>query len=52
MKKLLLKAVNDYHPDKVVQDMKTEEEHQKWKVFTETITQFITKYYERAKGFD
>jgi len=60
MKKILLKAVTDYHPDKVTDDLSSgdgnredvdrEEETKKWKVFAEKITQFIMKYYENAKG--
>ncbi|KAK7108007.1 uncharacterized protein [Littorina saxatilis] len=45
LKKLFLKAVVHYHPDKV-----QEEEHgAKWKVLTEEITKLLTAHYECLK---
>jgi len=44
-KKLLLKALAVFHPDKV-----DEKEHgMKWKVLSEEITKLITNYYENTK---
>lgn len=44
-KKLLLKALAVFHPDKV-----DEKEHgMKWKVLSEEITKMITNYYENTK---
>ena len=46
VKKLYLKAVIHYHPDKV-----SEEEHgKKWKVLTEEITKILLRTYECYKG--
>jgi len=50
LKKLLLKTVVDYHPDKVIGDEGSDEEEiKKWKVFAGEITRMITSYYEYAK---
>lgn len=44
-KKLLLKALAVFHPDKV-----DEKDHgMKWKVLSEEITKMITSYYENTK---
>ena len=46
LKKLYLRAVIHYHPDRV-----DEEEHgAKWKVLTEEITKLLTSSYEIYKG--
>jgi len=44
VKHLLLKVIQDYHPDKV------EEAHgEKWKIISEEISKRVTKYYEQLK---
>jgi len=44
VKHLLLKVIQDYHPDKV------EEAHgEKWKIISEEISKRVTKYYEQMK---
>ncbi|XP_071805741.1 uncharacterized protein [Asterias amurensis] len=51
-KKLLLKACQDFHPDKfagTVDENESQEDRDKRKVLHEEITKMITKYYEHLK---
>ena len=41
---ILLKVIQDYHPDKV-----NEEHGEKWKTVSEDIVKRVTKYYENLK---
>jgi len=44
LKMILLKVIQDYHPDKV-----NEEHGEKWKTVSEDIVKRVTKYYENLK---
>ena len=46
LKMLLLKVIQDYHPDKV-----NEELGDKWKTISEEIAKRVTKYYEGLKWY-